>query len=70
MNANQIIRLLMRLFRPLLNRGLTKGIDLAARRGKPEAELTPEERAQAKGATDLTKRARQMARFGRRIGRF
>ena len=51
-------------------RSTRKGIDLAARRGKPEAELTPEERAQAKGATDLTKRARQMARLGRRIGRF
>lgn len=69
MNTNQIIRMLMRIFRPFINRGINAGIDYAARRGKPAEEMTPEERKQAAQGKEMTRRARQMARMGRRMGR-
>ena len=71
MNADQIIRLLSRMFlRPLMNRGIKSGINRMAGGGKPPAEMTPEERAQAKTGQDMAKRARQLTKLGRRIGRF
>jgi hypothetical protein len=70
MNANQIINMVMRMLgRRLINGGINKGIDLAAGRGKPAAEMTPEEHAQATQARQLAKRARQAARITRRLGR-
>lgn len=71
MNAEQIIRMLSRmLLRPLMNRGIKAGIDRMAGGGKPPAEMTPEERAQSKKGQDMAKRARQLTKMGRRIGRF
>lgn len=70
MDSGQMIRMLMRVFRPFIGRGINSGIDYAARRGKPASEMTPEERQQAQQGKQLTKRARQMAKMGRRMGRF
>lgn len=69
MNMNQMIRLAMRLFRPLINHGIAKGVGYAAQRGKPAAAMTPAERKQAQQAKQTTRRARQIARLGRRLGR-
>lgn len=70
MDSSQMIRMLTRLFRPLINRGINSGIDYAARRGKPASEMTPEEREMAKKGKQVAKHARRMARMGRRMGRF
>jgi hypothetical protein len=70
MNADQLLRLAMRLLRPLMNRGINAGIDRVAGRGKAPEEMTPAERAQAKQGKEMVRRARQMARASRRIGRF
>ncbi|MDH3262909.1 MAG: hypothetical protein OEM24_02805 [Paracoccaceae bacterium] len=70
MDSSKVIRALMRVFRPFIGRGINAGIDLAARKGKPASEMTPEERQQAQKGKQLTKRARQMAKMGRRMGRF
>jgi hypothetical protein len=67
---NQIVNMVMRLFgRRLINTGINKGIELASRRGKPAAEMTEAERAQAQNARAAVKRARQAARIARRLGR-
>jgi hypothetical protein len=70
MDSQNLTRMLMRLFRPFIGRGINAGIDYAARRGKPASEMTPEERQQAQKGRQLAKRARQMAKMGRRMGRF
>ena len=62
-------RLITMIFRRLLNRGISAGIDMASRRGKDPAQMTPEERQQAQSAKQTAKRARQAMRLGRRIGR-
>ena len=41
MDVNGLFRMLTRMF---LNKAINAGIDYAARRGKPKAEMTPEER--------------------------
>ncbi len=67
MNANQIINMLLRMF---MRKAVNKGIDMAARRGKPPAEMTPEERAQAQIAKQTAGKAQKLARLARRMGRF
>ncbi len=70
MNANQLINMVIRrVTRRLINKGVNTGIDMAARRGKPNAEMTTEERDQAKRAKDVTNRARQAGRIKRRLFR-
>ena len=70
MGVEQIVNMVMRIFaRRMVNMGVNKGIEVAARRGKPEAEMTPEERAQARQAQVAAKRARQAMRIGRRLGK-
>jgi hypothetical protein len=67
---NSIIDMILkRLLGTLVNRGVNAGIDLAARRGKPASDLTPEERTQAQNAKQIAKRARQAARLSRRMMR-
>jgi hypothetical protein len=62
-------RALRTLFRMLIG-PLTKiGIDYLARRGKPDAEMTPADKEQARKARDLAKRAKDVARLTRRLGR-
>jgi hypothetical protein len=66
MDINRAISTLLR----MLIGPLTKiGIDYLARRGKPEADMTPEEKEQARKARELAKRAKDAARVTRRLGR-
>jgi len=51
----------------LVNMGINKGIDVAAKRGQGGEELTPEQR---QAAGKQSKRAKQAVRMSRRIGRF
>lgn len=67
MNPNQIINMVMRLF---FRKAVNKGIDMAAGKGKQKGQMTPEERAQAQTAKEMTKRARQVAKLARRMGKF
>ncbi|MDP2062691.1 MAG: hypothetical protein Q8Q63_04400 [Phaeovulum sp.] len=70
MSIEQILGRVMRLFgRRAVNLGINKGIEVAARRGKPEAEMTPEDQAQARAARQTAKRARQAVRLARRLGK-
>ncbi|SFR44315.1 hypothetical protein [Litoreibacter janthinus] len=65
---NQIINMVTRMvMRRLVNMGINKGIDVAAKRGQGGKELTSEQR-QAAGKN--AKRAKQAVRMSRRIGRF
>jgi len=63
---HQLLNMAMKIF---MRRGINAGIDMMARRGKSPQEMTPAEREQAARARDLSKRARQMTRLGRRLGR-
>jgi len=67
MNINRIINMLLRMF---MRKAVNKGIDMAARRGKPPAEMTPEEREQAQIAKQTAGKAQKLARLARRLGRF
>jgi len=66
MDLSRLITMIINLF---LRKGISKGIDYAARRGKDPAAMTPEDHAQAKAARDLAKRARQAANLARKLGR-
>ena len=65
----------MRLLSPVLkmfgraaaDAALRHGPDLIAGKGKSPAEMTPEERRQARAGRDLVKRARKAARATRRL---
>jgi hypothetical protein len=70
MNTNQIFNLFMRFFgRKLMNQGISKGVQMAAGKGKPAHEMTAAERKQAQVGREAIKRARQAARITRRLGR-
>lgn len=70
-----IERILMMIFRRvigrLVNLGVDKGIDMAARRGgrepQPQQQMTPDERQRAKQAKESAKRARQASKMMRRM---
>lgn len=66
MDLNRLISMLTRLF---IKTAVNTGVDHAARKGKPEADMTPEERLEAKRAKEIAKRAQQIARITRRFGR-
>lgn len=66
MNLNSLFNMLAKM---LVRSAMDAGVDFAARRGKPEAEMTPEERAQAKRARDLAGRAKQVQKVTRRLWR-
>ncbi len=68
MNPERLIMMILRpLINRLVNRGLDAGINRVAGKGKPQDEMTPEERQQAKAARQMSKRARQAARLTRRM---
>ncbi|MCL4065737.1 hypothetical protein M3484_04035 [Pseudomonas sp. GX19020] len=68
MDLNRLINMLVNMFlRKAVNKGIRTATDYAARRGKTEAELTPEERENARRMRDLTDRAKKVARLGRRL---
>jgi hypothetical protein len=66
MNLNGLFNMLAKMF---IRSAVDAGVDYSARKGKPEAEMTPEERAQAKRARDLAGRARQVQKVTRRLWR-
>jgi hypothetical protein len=66
MDMNRLIGMLTRMF---IRSATDAGIDYAARKGKPEAEMTPEERKQARAAKDMANRLRQTSRLTRRFFR-
>lgn len=66
MDLNGLFNMLAKMF---IRSAVNTGVDYAARRGKPEAEMTPEERDQAKKARDLADRAREVQKVTRRLWR-
>jgi hypothetical protein len=66
MDLNGLVRMLTRMF---MGKAINAGIDYAARRGKPEAEMTPEEREQAQKARDMAARAKEIQKVTRRLWR-
>lgn len=68
MNADQVIRMLMRLFmRRGINAGINHGSRYLAGRGKPEEDMTPEERANAQNIRKQANSARRILNMGRRL---
>jgi hypothetical protein len=66
MNTSQLISTVLRfILRPLI----MAGIDVAARRGKDTSEMTAEEKAQARSARDMAKRAEDAIKLTRRLRR-
>jgi len=66
MNLNGLFNMLAKM---LVRSAMDAGIDFATRRGKPEAEMTPEERVQAKKARELAARAKDVSKVTRRMWR-
>ena len=66
MDLNAIPQWLIRMF---IKTAVDPGINVVASRGKPEAEMTPEERSQAEQAKALASRAQDIAKLTRRFGR-
>ncbi len=64
MDLNRIFAMLGRIF---FRSAVNTGIDYMARKGKPEEEMTPEERAQARNAREMASKAQKAARLGRRF---
>lgn len=58
---------LNQLLRRFLGRAINTGIDYAARRGKDMADMTPDEREQARSTKQLAQRARKISRLTRRL---
>lgn len=66
MDLNRLFNMLAKMF---LRSASDVGVDYLARRGKPESEMTPEERAQAKKARELAQRAKEVSKITRRLWR-
>jgi hypothetical protein len=66
MNLNGLFDMLTKLF---IRHAVDAGVDYAARRGKPESELTPEEKAQAQRGRELAARAKEVQKVTRRLWR-
>lgn len=64
MDLNRLFNMLARMF---VRSAVDAGMDYAASRGKPDAEMTPEEREQARKARELAHRAREVSRVTRRL---
>lgn len=64
MNVNGLFRRLIAMALPFL---VKKGVDYAARRGKPAAQMTAKDKQHAKAGRDVAKRARQAARITRKM---
>ena len=70
MDLNGLIgRIANMFFRKAMNKGISAGIDYAARRGKAPSEMTAAEHEQARKGREMAKRARQAAKLTRRLGR-
>lgn len=66
MDLNGLFNMLAKMF---VRSAVDAGVDYAARRGKPDEELTPEEREQAKRARDMAARAKEIQKATRRLWR-
>ncbi len=66
MDLNRLFGMLTRMF---VRSAVNTGVDFAARRGKPDSKLTPEERRQARDAKETARKAQKLARLGRRFFR-
>jgi hypothetical protein len=66
MNLNGLFDMLTKLF---IRHAVDAGVDYAARRGKPESEMTPEEKAQAQRGRELAARAKEVQKVTRRLWR-
>ena len=65
---DRIIQMILnKLLGRLVNTAVNKGVDYAARRGKAPEQMTAADHDQARQAKEMTKRARQAAKLGRRI---
>ena len=64
MNVNQLINMLMRRFSRIF---INKSIDFAARRGRDPQEMTPDEKARARSAKQMARRAKDAAKLMRRM---
>ena len=62
-------RLFSMIFRMVFRSAVDAGVDYAARKGKPEAELTPDERAQAQRGRELAQKAKEISKVTRRLWR-
>lgn len=70
MNLNQIVNMVIKtVTRRLVNWGVNKGMDLAARRGTGGTAVgaTPAQAKQDNAAREAAKRARQAAKITRRL---
>jgi hypothetical protein len=68
MDMSKMINTVMRLFgRKLIGMAVNKGVDYAARRGKPQSEMTPAELAGAQSARQFAQRAKQIRSVTRRF---
>ncbi|MES2813580.1 MAG: hypothetical protein V4720_01645 [Pseudomonadota bacterium] len=66
MNLNGLFNMLTKMF---VRSAVDAGINYAARRGKPEAEMTPEEREEARKGRELAQRAKEISKVTRRLWR-
>lgn len=66
MDLNGLLNMLTKMF---IRSAVDVGVDYAARKGKPESEMTPEEKEQAKRARDLAARAKEVQKVTRRLWR-
>lgn len=66
MNMNRLINMGVRM---LMRKGMNKGISMAASKGKRPEDMTPEERAQAKGAQQTAQKAQRGINAVRRFMR-
>jgi hypothetical protein len=66
MDWNRLIGMLTRMF---IKTAVDTGVKYAASKGKPESEMTPEERDEARRARELAKKAQDVAKVTRRMWR-
>lgn len=64
MNVERLINMVMR---RLMRKGMNKGIEMAANRGKKPEDMTPEERTQAQATSKNAKNLQKGMRATRRI---
>ncbi|MDM7931078.1 hypothetical protein [Tabrizicola sp.] len=66
MDINRLIGMVTKMF---VRSAVDTGINFAARKGKPDAEMSPEKRKQAQSAKAMANKAKKAARLGRRFMR-
>ncbi len=68
MDVNRLINMFMAIFmKKIVNLAVNKGVEYATSRGKPEAEMSDAERAQAQSGRDLADRTKQIRNATRRF---